>query len=308
MAISIKIQNFIRKQLELKLLNVKPDVSIVNESRSETPNYIPYTVSIDDNLIFPLKLSGLSQYYTEKAKNEMRAIASSSTMTYNIFCGINRTFALAFKGDNYTKFIPEVKRHPLNLDKNNDRGKANIDAELHNEKKVIMIEAKLFEPYYTNLTSSLKNIGKYKNSEYYNFSVFSNYEIEGWIKLFKHFEEQIKNKKLTRFNAMQFIKHLLSIINNKDTFESNIEIELISLTWYASMSILDLGEFQHQIMSYDDETIAQTKKAINHIKMFLVEHGYKSVSVSSFDLENFIYSTNILEEFEEAIYLKRYLL
>ncbi len=307
MSISQKEQTFIRKQLEQALMVTKPSAICVNESKSKRNTYIPYTRTLDDNLILPIDKSNLSDHYTNKAKKEMRALTSSSTLTYNTFCLISQSLDFYIDGAKYDSFIPENKRHPLNFDKKSQKGKANIDAELISKNKTLMIEMKMFEPYYFSAISTLRRIDKYKDVSYYDHNVFSVEQIIGWINIFTYYENLIREKKITQFDVIQFLKHLLSILNNKDTFNSECQIELWAVTWHSSLSSLDLGIFKYSIMHYDEVTIEQTLKVINHINQFIKEQGYCNIQVFSEDYSSFILRTNINDYKEINNYLKRYI-
>ena len=60
-------------------------------------------------------------------------------------------------------------------------------------------------------------------------------------------------------------------------------------------------------MHYDEATIEQTLKAINHINKFIKEQGYKNILVFSEDYSNFILRTNINDYKDISNYLKRYI-
>lgn len=307
MAISRQIQTIIRENLEHSFKQVCPNVICINESKSSSGIRIPYTKTLDENLMIPLNESGLFNNYTEKAKNEMRAITSSSTLTYNTFCITNKSVELEIEGTTYFKFIPESKRHPLNFNKKSEKGKANIDAELISKNKVLMIEMKMFEPYYFNPSSTLKRLEKYKDANFYDNRVFTPTQITAWISLFEYYEKQINLKRITQFDVMQILKHLLSILNNQTDFGDNCKIELWAVTWHASLSSLNLGSLREVIMRYDDTTIRQTDEAIAHINDFIKQQDYNNVRVYSDDYSNFILRTNINKYEMVNKYLQRYI-
>lgn len=304
MSIKYEIQELIAKDLKEHLLFVRKDVKVINESKSKRGDYKPYTKVVDDNLYKSIDESTL-KHYSSKGLNEMRAITSSSALTYNTFCNVGFDNTFEYNGFEYHTFIPESKRHPLNFSKSNDRGKSNIDAELIGDKKVLMIETKMFEPYYFSIKKTITNLDKYLDSGYYSDDVFTEDEKEVWIELIKSFKDKIEENIITNFDIMQFIKHLLSIVNNRDTFE-NKEVELLALTWHASFTTLNLKNYREVVKKYDIRTTRQCIDAIGIINKFLIDNHYDWITVNTYDYNEFVWRTNLYDDPELFHYLKRY--
>jgi hypothetical protein len=298
------IQEKIAKELENQFKNVRGNVEVINESKSKKGDYKPYTIDTEDNLYKEIDET-IKKCYSNKGLNEMRALASSSALTYNTFCNVSEDNNLVYNGETFHTFLPESKRHPLNFSKSKDQGKSNIDAELIGNDKVLMVETKMFEPYYFSIKKTLDKLDKYLDPNFYSDEVFSIELKAKWIELFSHFKDNIKDEDITNFDVIQLLKHLLSIVNSKESFNGK-KVELLALTWHASLTTINLGSNREDVKRYDINTIEQCKEAIGIMNKFLVDNNYDWINVNTYDYIEFVWRTNLYDDAKLFEYLKRY--
>lgn len=299
MRINNEINLYIKNMLMEKLVK-SINVPIMNGSTKKN-EFIPYTEHKKDNVFCDFSTGIISQYNKRDVEVNLRALSSSSVLTYNTFCRISENEKLVIQDNEYYKFTPEKSRKIID-----QRGAiSRIDAELLSKNKTILVETKLFEPYEKDVKSSLKSIESYLEHQNYPSDVFTSTEIDNWINLFKFFAEEVDTRRVTQFDILQFLKHLLSIATNKNSFKTR-EVELMSLIWHASYSFVGFWKYADEVRKYDGKTLHQTEYCIDKINEFLVENNYDWISVSTYDYVEFIWTTNIYKNKKHFRYLSRY--
>ncbi len=292
-----KLKSILKDRLER---TAGADNIAFQEKRPNSNEYHPYVLCVNDNLIKNLELTCyLNGYYSMSDINDMRALRSSSALTYNTFSMIDRKRPLIIFDTVYEAFHPEERNRPLK-----NRRPSQIDGLFKSEESTLMLEMKMFEHYdhrcsddiYENKKSVLKSSFKsYLEEENYE----SHYAKE-FIDLFKKIMHEIKQKTFEKYDIVQMAKHLLSIINNRDEEHfKNKSVLLLSVSWLASRtSLIDELESEadkRHLKACDDNIEQEAKHAVKMLNDFLDDLGVDDISVAFMDYAEFVSRSNLAE-------------
>lgn len=218
-----------------------------------------YFKLLEDNLIEPMSDDNVKQYKNgdgNELEEKMRAIRSSSALTYNLF-GNNH---IAMKVENsffvpglyevvYEKQLKTIKRSPR---------KANLDAFLESEDSLIFFEMKMTEWLFNKpgtISDNYLDKGHYFDEESYE--------------AFRHLIKGITNDSTTDYKAhysslkqydgVQMFKHLLGVYNYlmmEDQYKHK-NVRLVNCVWELPDSKV-LSEGCKKV--YDDKYALEKKE------------------------------------------------
>lgn len=272
-----------------------------------------YLETLEDNLIEPMSEEVKCKYECgsgNELKDKMKALRSSSAMTYNIF-GNNPKLALFDNriGKGIYKIEYEKQFHTLN---SFVKGMpANLDVFLYSEenKEAVACEMKMAE-WILNKPTGLKEA----------YLIEKNYidEISSttFIPIAKKLVEITNNNgvylnKLKRYDALQMFKHTIACYNASKSKSYKVnKLTLVNCVWELS-SINNLNVSDKTKEKYKKE-VAEEKLQFDIFYNTIInnaKHLFKTIGVDFdikyYSLEDFIKIINLSNE--EKAYLKRYI-
>ncbi len=202
-----------------------------------------YLYSLNDNLIKPMNRYVYGSYCNgsgNELESKMKALRSSSAMTYNLFNNNSSVTLNNYPNKNISggKYTVEFEQQLFTLDESKTTMPANLDAFLTYGDTVIACEMKMMEWFSAN-NSVLKSA--YVNEECYDsvskgkvFEAFRDFaahliEENGQIS----FDETIKEYKtyFKRYDCFQMFKHILACYNYCAKHRNIKKLTLVNCVW-----------------------------------------------------------------------------
>ncbi len=300
-----KTEKMLLDTLKEHFCRIFPDKPFQNEYPQPNADNEYYLYSLSDNLCEPMSAKSYTEYYNgngTELNGKMKALRSSSAMTYNIFCndekiicrggyGISSgTYSLSFE-----KKLPTLKtnRPPM----------ANLDAFLikDDNSEIIACEMKMFE-WLSKNNSELKDA--YSTKEYYKnekiYVAFS--DLIDCLK-----KEKSCKPKMNRYDCFQMLKHLLAVYNYCIETKDIKKFTLVNCVWELNNSIIDADvEKYKKYTAAHKEEINEANEFINLISRPLMNELKTDVDfeVKYIPLHEFIKLFDIPQE--RLKYLRRY--
>ncbi|MBO7068894.1 MAG: hypothetical protein J6W52_09505 [Bacteroidaceae bacterium] len=173
--------------------------------------------------------------------------------------------------------------------------KANIDVSYKRDGKIIYVESKFLEPYYSK-NEHLRE--SYFNKEYYDVP---NEDKDAWYKLLKDAQE------FKYYNVSQLCRHLMAIWRKHEKDKTPIVLQ--SVTW--SMPDVFIEEMES---AKDKEKYKKLKRIIDEeaikcqsrIREFLIQIDWKNMAFEALhynDMLEDISSSKYIEEFKRRYFL-----
>lgn len=228
-------------------------------------NHEFYLYSLADNIIEPMNKRVYGMYCNgsgNELESKMRALRSSSAMTYNLF-GNHETVTLnglSSKSIADGKYTVEFEKQLFTLDESKTSAPANLDAFLTNGDTVVACEMKMMEWFSTN-NSNLKKA--YINENYYKTCSQGN-AFNAFLELASHLvdengqiviDDSIEEYKtfFNRYDCFQMFKHTLACYNHCAENKGEIKnLTLLNCVWEIK-----------NINSIEDEKIRDKYKKIS---------------------------------------------
>ena len=308
---SQNLKNAVLSAIKTQWQNANPDKVMYYDKAMNSDKRIYYFAKLEDNLIKNMSPSTEANFLSgsgNELKGKMKAIYSSSAMTYNLL----GNDSLYMKNNNYSitkgKFdiIYERKVSPLKLG-----NPANLDACLINDDEIIFFEMKMTE-WLFNKPSQI-SASYFKADNYFDKGSFMAFRDMAKALRVEREDGLAKYQcKFKHYDAFQMFKHILGIYNEA-CFQKKIsntpKIKLINCIW----TINDVSFFDGQMDLYhqykDIEDFEQSEfeqfkdsasKVINLFREQDIKFDILLISVKD------LISILVKDEFE-LISLRRYL-
>lgn len=193
-----------------------------------------YFKDLQDNLIEPMSSETTSAYESgdgNELEEKMRALRSSSAMTYNLlgngWTTVKRESSIFTPGKykiTYEKQLATLKRNPR---------KANLDAYLEGSDQLLFCEMKMTEWLFNQpgyLSESYLRKDLYVHPEIYDAATVCLKK----ILLPDPTDHRTYRSALTQYDAIQMFKHTLAVYNFTIEHKDNIpkDIRLINCVWH----------------------------------------------------------------------------
>lgn len=203
------------------------------DDKMSSPQAIYYFKNLDDNLIEPMTKETVNMYSQgdgNELESKMKALKSSSAMTYNLIGNgnirvkLNAEFEPGEYSVTFEKQLSTIKNNPK---------KANLDAFLESKKELIFCEIKMTE-WLFNRPGILRK--PYLNKENYNcensYQAFNKCINE--VSVLKPTDNGDVKCRFKYYDAFQMLKHSIAIYNyaRKESKTIPKKITLVNCVWH----------------------------------------------------------------------------
>lgn len=305
MNFTIEILEYLKKSYE-NATN-KQMISDLDMNSKQAPYYFRF---LEDNLIEPMSevtLKRYSQADGNELEQKMKALRSSSAMTYNIIGNdhvIVKDSSQYFIPGRYQVFfeeqLPTLKRNPR---------KANMDVFLKSEQELIFCEMKMTE-WLFNKPGVLKE-SYFDRNRYFDADAFQAFSsCLDKIVLEEPTDYGTYHSALEQYDVLQMYKHTLAVYNYAIKNKGNIPsvIRLVNCVWHLP---------ETDFLSEDAKVFYETKemceykefiffyKATEEIRKRFEKLGF-DFDILFLDAKEFV--QQLSKNSEQLEYLKRYFL
>lgn len=257
-----------------------------------------YFKNLDDNLIELMGKDALKAYSDgsgNELEKKMKALRSSSAMTFNLFGNDNakvrsgKFFDSGIYKVSFEMQLATIRRNPH---------KANIDAVLQSDTEVIFCEMKMME-WILNKPGTLS--ASYLDKERY-------YDQDSYD-AFRECAEIISKRALKQYDAFQMFKHTLAIYNYATANRGNIpqKICLVNCVWELGEvnKLSDKAKNKYlEKLHLEHEEFAIFHASTAPIRKRFLELGFE-FDIVYMNIADFI--SNFVKTDAELKYLGRYL-
>ena len=277
-----------------------------------------YLYSLNDNLIKPMNRYVYGSYCNgsgNELESKMKALRSSSAMTYNLFNNHSLVSLKSYPKNNISsgKYTVEFEKQMFTLDESKTTMPANLDAFLTCGDTVVACEMKMLEWFSTN-NSVLKSA--YVTESCYD-SVSQGKVFEAFRSFAAHLidkneqivvDEEIKEYKtyFKRYDCFQMFKHILACYNYCAKHKNIKKLTLVNCVWEIKNpdSIKSLPQSYKTISNEEHAEFKLFKDLSCKAKIVFADIG---VDFNVEYIPYYEFAENVVElSDEEKEYLKRY--